>query len=304
MTPAKRRAVITRLGVPRDERDQRGDGGDARLARGDGAPRPRPPRAPAGRARSRRATAWRARCGGSGRASARRSASLEPGSTSALREAVELFARAGHVESAPAWATTSSTSCRRRRACRSTSRRTSSSTSSLRARSSPPRSSRSPGPPLPLADGARARARAVAALQVRVHVPRRRDVRDDLRRGGRRDGGRRGARARRAEAERGRRRGWSPRATDGREQIAPLRGACSTNFVEGYRVAARGLGALLKGPLAAKDVVKRAIPTGERMFLAGEIARREAVSRPAARERATRASSTRATWRGKAASSR
>ncbi|MGH7298255.1 MAG: hypothetical protein ACRELB_25170, partial [Polyangiaceae bacterium] len=36
----------------------------------------------------------------------------------------------------------------------------------------------------------------------------------------------------------------------------------------------------LKGPLAPKDVVKRAIPTGERMFLAGDIARREAVSGP------------------------
>jgi hypothetical protein len=36
----------------------------------------------------------------------------------------------------------------------------------------------------------------------------------------------------------------------------------------------------LRGPLAVKDVVKRAIPTGQRMFLAGEIARAEAVSRP------------------------
>jgi glycerol-3-phosphate O-acyltransferase len=52
------------------------------------------------------------------------------------------------------------------------------------------------------------------------------------------------------------------------------------NFVEGYRVAARGLAPLLRGPMSQKEVVKRAIPIGERMFLAGEIARREAVSRP------------------------
>jgi glycerol-3-phosphate O-acyltransferase len=52
------------------------------------------------------------------------------------------------------------------------------------------------------------------------------------------------------------------------------------NFVEGYRVAARGLVALLKGPLTLKDAARRAITTGERMFLAGEIERREAVSRP------------------------
>jgi glycerol-3-phosphate O-acyltransferase len=52
------------------------------------------------------------------------------------------------------------------------------------------------------------------------------------------------------------------------------------NFLEGYRVAARGLGALSKGPLAEKDLVKRSLALGERMFLAGEISRREAVSKP------------------------
>lgn len=51
-------------------------------------------------------------------------------------------------------------------------------------------------------------------------------------------------------------------------------------FVEGYRVAARALTALLKGPLASKDLAKRALAIGERMFLAGEIAHREAVSQP------------------------
>jgi glycerol-3-phosphate O-acyltransferase len=52
------------------------------------------------------------------------------------------------------------------------------------------------------------------------------------------------------------------------------------SFIEGYRVAARGLAPLLKGALASKDLVKRAMPAGERMFLAGDIERREAVSRP------------------------
>jgi glycerol-3-phosphate O-acyltransferase len=51
------------------------------------------------------------------------------------------------------------------------------------------------------------------------------------------------------------------------------------SFVEGYRVAARACAALLKGPLLPKDLAKRAIGTGERMFLAGEIQAREAVTR-------------------------
>ncbi len=51
-------------------------------------------------------------------------------------------------------------------------------------------------------------------------------------------------------------------------------------FLESYRVAARGLASLLRGPASQKDLVKRAIAAGERMFLAGEIQRREAVSRP------------------------
>jgi glycerol-3-phosphate O-acyltransferase len=70
-----------------------------------------------------------------------------------------------------------------------------------------------------------------------------------------------------------------PKGDDGREQIE-LYARLLENFVEGYRVAARGLGALLRGPMTTKDLTKRAIATGERMFLAGEIARREAVSRP------------------------
>lgn len=52
------------------------------------------------------------------------------------------------------------------------------------------------------------------------------------------------------------------------------------NFVEGYRIAARSLTVLLKGPVSPKDLGKRALALGERMFLAGELACREAVSRP------------------------
>jgi glycerol-3-phosphate O-acyltransferase len=52
------------------------------------------------------------------------------------------------------------------------------------------------------------------------------------------------------------------------------------SFVEGYRVGARSLASLLKGALAAKDLAKRAITAGERMFLAGELQNREAISRP------------------------
>ncbi len=51
-------------------------------------------------------------------------------------------------------------------------------------------------------------------------------------------------------------------------------------FVEGYRVAARGLLALLKNPALPKDLTKRTLATGERMVLAGEIECRESVSRP------------------------
>jgi glycerol-3-phosphate O-acyltransferase len=69
------------------------------------------------------------------------------------------------------------------------------------------------------------------------------------------------------------------RAGEGRER-AILHARMVKSFVEGYRVAARACAALLKGPLAPKDLAKRAMTTGERMFLAGEIACREAVSRP------------------------
>ena len=46
------------------------------------------------------------------------------------------------------------------------------------------------------------------------------------------------------------------------------------------RVAARGLTLLLRGPLASKELTKRTLTLGQRLFLAGEVSRREAISRP------------------------
>jgi len=71
----------------------------------------------------------------------------------------------------------------------------------------------------------------------------------------------------------------APKGDDGRHQIS-LYARLLDNFVEGYRVAARGLSGFLRGPLTTKDAVRRAITAGERMFLAGEIRLRESISRP------------------------
>ena len=47
-----------------------------------------------------------------------------------------------------------------------------------------------------------------------------------------------------------------------------------------HRVAARGLSTLLRSPLTEKELLKRSLAIGHRMYLAGEIERREAVSKP------------------------
>jgi glycerol-3-phosphate O-acyltransferase len=52
------------------------------------------------------------------------------------------------------------------------------------------------------------------------------------------------------------------------------------NFVEGYRVAARGLTLLLKSPLSEKELTKRTLVLGDRMYLSNDIELREAVSKP------------------------
>ncbi len=65
-----------------------------------------------------------------------------------------------------------------------------------------------------------------------------------------------------------------------RDEHLRLYASVLLNFVEGYRVAARSLALLAKTELTEKDLEKRALPLGERMYHADEIARREAVSRP------------------------
>jgi glycerol-3-phosphate O-acyltransferase len=52
------------------------------------------------------------------------------------------------------------------------------------------------------------------------------------------------------------------------------------NFLEGYRVAARSLRAVLERPQAEKDLSRKALAMGQHMFLEGEIQRWEAVSKP------------------------
>jgi glycerol-3-phosphate O-acyltransferase len=52
------------------------------------------------------------------------------------------------------------------------------------------------------------------------------------------------------------------------------------NFVESYRIAARGLGGLRTGPRDAKDLVKQTLATGRLMYLSGEVERAEAISKP------------------------
>jgi len=68
-------------------------------------------------------------------------------------------------------------------------------------------------------------------------------------------------------------------AEGGRAQVV-LYARMLKNFVEAYRVAARALVTLLRGPATPKDLAKRALAVGKRMVLAGEIERSEAVCRP------------------------
>jgi glycerol-3-phosphate O-acyltransferase len=60
------------------------------------------------------------------------------------------------------------------------------------------------------------------------------------------------------------------------ESLVPYRGLLR-HFLEAYRVAAR---VLAEGKGGAKERVKRALAEGERMYLRGEIDRREALSKP------------------------
>lgn len=59
-----------------------------------------------------------------------------------------------------------------------------------------------------------------------------------------------------------------------------LYAAIIESFLEGYRIAARALTHLLKGAQSEKDLVKKSLAVGDRMFFSGEIRRKEAVSKP------------------------
>jgi glycerol-3-phosphate O-acyltransferase len=56
--------------------------------------------------------------------------------------------------------------------------------------------------------------------------------------------------------------------------------AVMRSFFEGYRVAARTLTLLLKGPATDKEMAKRGLALGHEMYLKGEVLFREAVSKP------------------------
>ncbi len=69
---------------------------------------------------------------------------------------------------------------------------------------------------------------------------------------------------------------------DGWPGVAWLQLYASTvrNFLEGYRIAARGLAQLLRGPMSEKELLRRTLVLGDRMFLSSEVELREAVSKP------------------------
>ena len=52
------------------------------------------------------------------------------------------------------------------------------------------------------------------------------------------------------------------------------------NFGESYRIAARSLLLLLKGPLTVTELSKRAVAMGEKMYFAGEIELKESIAKP------------------------
>ncbi len=68
--------------------------------------------------------------------------------------------------------------------------------------------------------------------------------------------------------------GWS-----GREWLSYY-SAVLAPFLEGYRIAARTLALLLKGALSEKDLVRKALGVGNRMFFSGEVSRRESICKP------------------------
>ena len=51
-------------------------------------------------------------------------------------------------------------------------------------------------------------------------------------------------------------------------------------YLLAYWAAARGLSLLVRGPMARRVLVRRAMAVGERMYLSGEITRKESLARP------------------------
>jgi glycerol-3-phosphate O-acyltransferase len=66
--------------------------------------------------------------------------------------------------------------------------------------------------------------------------------------------------------------------TDAKRNQVALYARVLATFLEGYRIAARSLAILIKGPQAPKELARKAIPIGMKMLLAGDVQRREAVS--------------------------
>lgn len=62
-------------------------------------------------------------------------------------------------------------------------------------------------------------------------------------------------------------------------QSLPSYAGIVQNFLEAYRIAARSLHVLKKGPMTRKDLLSKMLRVGERMFLEGAVERRESVSR-------------------------
>jgi glycerol-3-phosphate O-acyltransferase len=52
------------------------------------------------------------------------------------------------------------------------------------------------------------------------------------------------------------------------------------NFLESYRIAVRSLTLLIDGPMPAKDLARRTLSMGDRMFLTGDVVQRESVCKP------------------------
>jgi glycerol-3-phosphate O-acyltransferase len=121
--------------------------------------------------------------------------------------------------------------------------------------------------------GAGTRAGAVAPVQVRVSLSRRRQLRHHLRGHGRgmvQDGD-----LSRRDQQPG---PAGPRGWTGHQWLMTMRAAAELRRILSRRGA--GLAGLEKGPLDAKDLLKQTLVDGRLMYLSGEVERAEAISKP------------------------